>query len=52
MKPIEIRDKVLTGGKIALERLLEKKKKDKAFIVISENGKVVQIMARDFKQIK
>ncbi len=35
MTQAEIRDKFLKGGKLAMERLLEKKRKDNAFVVIS-----------------
>ena len=46
----DIKDKVLKGGKLAIERLLEKKRKDNSFIVISENGKVVRLNAKDCKK--
>lgn len=46
MKQTEIKDKVLKGGKLAIERLLEKKRKDNSFVVISENGKVVKVGAK------
>ena len=46
----DIKNKVLKGGKLAIERLLEKKRKDNSFIIISENGKVVRLNAKDFKK--
>ena len=49
MTQAEIRDKVLKGGKLAIERLLEKKRKDNSFVVISENGKVVRVEAKTLK---
>ncbi|MEO5647088.1 MAG: hypothetical protein ABIQ56_01930 [Chitinophagaceae bacterium] len=50
MIPTDIKDKVLKGGKLAIERLLEKKRNDNSFIVISENGKVVRLNAKDYKK--
>ena len=41
-----IRDIFLKGGKLAIERLLEKKRKDNSFIVVSDNGKVVRVDAK------
>ena len=49
MTQTEIRDKFLKGGKIAIERLLEKKRKDNAFVVISDKGKVVRVAATTLK---
>lgn len=49
MTQTEIRDKFLKGGKIAIERLLEKKRKDNAFVVISDKGKVVRVAAKTIK---
>ena len=50
MTQTEIRDKFLKGGKIAIERLLEKKRKDNSFVVISDNGKVVRVDAKTLKK--
>lgn len=49
MTHTEIKDKVLQGGKLAIERLIERKRKDNAFIVVSEKGKVVKVNAKDIK---
>ena len=49
MTQAEIRDKSLKGGKLAIERLLEKKRKDNSFVVISDKGKVVKVDAKTFK---
>lgn len=43
----EIIEKVLQGGRIAIERLIERKRKEDGYIVISENGKVKKLYARD-----
>ena len=45
MTPADIKNKVLQGGKLAIERLLEKKRISNSYIVISENGKVVKVYA-------
>ena len=49
MTQTEIRDKFLKGGKIAIERLLEKKRRDNAFVVVSDKGKVVRVEAKKLK---
>ena len=46
----DIRNKFLEGGKIAIERLLEKKRKDNSFVVISDDGKVVKLDPRTLKK--
>jgi len=55
MNQNEIKDKVLKGGKLAIERLLERKRRDNSFVLISENGKVVKadaktLIRKDFSQ--
>jgi hypothetical protein len=45
----EIRDKVLKGCQLAIERLLEEKRKANGYIVISDNGKVIRVKASDIK---
>ena len=50
MTQTDIRDKFLKGGKLAIERLLEKKRKDNSFVVISDNGKVVKVDAKTLKK--
>ncbi len=50
MTHVEIRDKFLKGGKLPVERLLEKKRRDNSFIVISDKGKVVKIDAKTLKK--
>ncbi len=45
----EIKDKFLKGGKLAIDRLLERKRKDNSCVVVSVNGKPVRINARDIK---
>ena len=51
MKHADIKDKVLKGGKLAIERLIDRKQRDNTYVVFSENGKVVKIKAKDIKSI-
>ena len=50
MTQTEIKNKVLKGGKLAIERLLDRKCKDNSYVVISEKGKVVRLNAKDLKR--
>lgn len=50
MTQTDIKDKVLKGGKLAIERLLDKKRKDNSYVVVSDNGKVVRVNAKDFRK--
>lgn len=50
MTQTDIKDKVLKGGKLAIDRLIEKKRRDKSFIVVSENGKVVKVDVSTLKR--
>lgn len=51
MTSLEIRNKVMEGTKLAFERLLEQKRRENGYIVISDkDGKVIKVNARDFKR--
>ena len=43
----EIKEKILKGGEIALQRLIERKRREDSYLVVSENGKPVKLWARD-----
>jgi hypothetical protein len=43
----DTRDKIIAGMKLVHERLIKEKKEKNIDLVISENGKVVRIPARD-----
>jgi len=49
MKASEIKSKIIEGNKLALLRLIEKKKKENSHLIISNNGKVEKVNARDIK---
>ncbi len=42
-------DKITEGVKLSIQRLIERTKKEDGELVISRNGKVVRIKARDLK---
>lgn len=42
-------DKITAGVKLAIQRLIERTKKEDGELVISRNGKVVRVKARDLK---
>lgn len=45
----ELSDKITLGVNIAIQRLIERTKKEDGELVVSNNGKVVRIKARDIK---
>ena len=42
-------DKITEGVKLSIQRLIERTRKEDGELVISENGKVVRVKARDIK---
>lgn len=46
----DIKDKVLKGCQLAIDRLLEQMRKTNSYIVISDNGKVTKIKAIDLER--
>ncbi|WP_290795342.1 hypothetical protein [Flavihumibacter sp. UBA7668] len=51
MKTKEIKTKILEGNRLALNKLIAKKKKENSFLVFSQNGKVVKIYAKDLTPV-
>lgn len=49
MKTSEIKTKILEGSKLAIKRLVDKKKKENSYLVVSDHGKVVKVPASDIK---
>jgi len=45
----QLADKITEGVKLAIQRLIERTKKEDGELVISRDGKVVRIKARDLK---
>ena len=50
MTQSELIEKVIKGINLAIERLLNKKRKENSFVVISDKGKVVRVNAKDIKR--
>ncbi|MEX2234597.1 MAG: hypothetical protein WD824_20695 [Cyclobacteriaceae bacterium] len=48
-EPDELLDKITEGVKLAIRRLIERTKKEDGELVISRDGKIVRIKARDLK---
>lgn len=48
-KIAEIREKILLGVKLAVQRLIEKKSLTDGELVYSKDGKIVRVKARDLK---
>ncbi len=46
----EISDKITKGVALAIERLIEQTKKEDGELVVSKDGKVVRIKARNLKK--
>ena len=47
MTNTEIKNKVLQGTQLAINNLIERKRKEDGYLVVSQNGKVVKLRARD-----
>ncbi len=50
MNHADIKDKILKGGKLAIERMLERKAKEGSYVVVSQIGKLVKLSAKDIKK--
>lgn len=49
MKTADIKNKILEGGKLAIKKLVDRKRKENSYLVVSDHGKVVKIQAADIK---
>lgn len=49
-KQDEIIDKIVKGTQSAIDKLIEERKKEDSYLVISEDGKVVRKPAREIKK--
>lgn len=49
MKTADIKSKILEGSKLAVKRLVDKKKRENSYLIISDNGKVIKVNASDIK---
>jgi hypothetical protein len=46
----ELRDKIVLGVKLAVSKLIERKRESDGELVYSKDGKVVRIRARDIQE--
>jgi hypothetical protein len=49
MKTTDIKNKILEGSKIAIKKLVDRKRRENSYLIVSEKGKVVKIQATDIK---
>lgn len=42
-------DKITTGVKLSIQRLIERTKKEDGDLIVSRDGKIVRVKARDLK---
>jgi hypothetical protein len=49
MKTVDIKNKILEGGKLAIKKLIDRKRKENSYLIVSDHGKVVRIQATDIK---
>lgn len=49
MNRTDLKEKILEGTRLAIKRLVEKKQREDAYLVVSEKGKVTKVKARDIK---
>lgn len=49
MKTVDIKNKILEGGKLAIKKLVDRKKKENSYLIVSDHGKVVRIQATELK---
>ena len=47
---IELREKIYKGIKTAIERLISFRAKENEFLIISKDGKIAKIPAKEIKQ--
>ncbi len=45
----DIKSKIIEGSKLAIKRLVDRKKRENSYLIISDKGKVVKIRATDIK---
>ncbi len=49
MNTVEIRNKFLEGSRIAIKKLVDRKRRENSYLIVSNQGKVVKILAKDIK---
>jgi hypothetical protein len=46
---LELQKKITEGLKLSFKRLVEKKRKENSYLILSVNGKITKVMAKDIK---
>jgi hypothetical protein len=49
MKTSDIKNKILEGSKLAIKKLVDRKRRENSYLIVSDQGKVVKIQATDIK---
>ena len=49
---IELRNKIIIGIRMAIEKLIASSAKNDEYLVISQNGKIVRVPAKELQQHK
>lgn len=44
-----LREKLLKGTRITIKKLIEERKKENGYLIVSKNGKVTKVRARSIK---
>jgi hypothetical protein len=47
---LELRNKIIIGIRMALEKLIASSAKNDEYLVISKDGKIVRVLAKDLQQ--
>lgn len=47
---VELRNKIYKGVKLAIDRLIEERAKNDDYLIISRNGKIVKVPAKELKR--
>lgn len=49
MKTNDIKQKILEGSKIAIRKLIARKRQENSYVIVSNEGKVVKVKATEIK---
>jgi hypothetical protein len=49
MKTSDLKNKILEGSKLAIKRLVDRKRRENSYLIVSDHGRVVKIQATEIK---
>ncbi len=49
ISPKNLREKLIKGTRMAIKNLIEERKKENGYLIVSKNGKVTKLRARSIK---